>query len=543
MGGIKSVGETTRGNLRLTIGPDYNTQQISGFYTRLLRDEVVAEWVNVGSSTYTLHVYCHVSGEERWLAPPLLRNYIFRREMPLVLDTLVYAERSLLLAQPELGRAQVFVHFQSSVKELDTVEYWGVLGDRSTWPRGPTSILLRMIYAVVGWPPSMAAQPADLSIDLPAEPQDMETAVRLQQQQQHRQRQEQQQLLPLGQQTVAEARGAPEDEQQQEQGRLQLHELEAQQLDEQARRLEQQRRRQERDLQGASAATEVAVTVGRQGLVLQQVAADLELCPAADPALGPDGGAGLLINGSARATREGVPAVVYSSSNGNGCANGNGVSSPCDQGQSRTTASGVQVYSAYSNGYDGFDPISRRGSNGAPGVVVRGDLGSTVDSAASEWEGDASPASGAGRPARPLQAAPNGALPSGTATAVAAALPPSADASASAHGADAQRRPQSAIAAVAALAQQPAAVVSTRLVASSAGGANGDGDACSGDANCTCPCSRGGEAGMLGLVVAPDGEEPRASQLRAAGASSSAGVAQLERGAELVGARGAVHAS
>ena len=32
----------------------------------------------------SLHVHCHVSGEERWLAPPGLRDFIFRREMPLV---------------------------------------------------------------------------------------------------------------------------------------------------------------------------------------------------------------------------------------------------------------------------------------------------------------------------------------------------------------------------------------------------------------------------------------------------------------------------
>lgn len=71
------------GDLSLTIGSDYNHKQISGFYTRLLRDEVTAEWKHSGPS-YALHVYCHVSGEERWLAPPMLRNYIFRREMPLV---------------------------------------------------------------------------------------------------------------------------------------------------------------------------------------------------------------------------------------------------------------------------------------------------------------------------------------------------------------------------------------------------------------------------------------------------------------------------
>ncbi len=48
------------------------------------RDEVLAEWIFDGEGQASLHVHCHVSGEERWLAPPALRNYIFQREMPLV---------------------------------------------------------------------------------------------------------------------------------------------------------------------------------------------------------------------------------------------------------------------------------------------------------------------------------------------------------------------------------------------------------------------------------------------------------------------------
>ena len=71
------------GALLLTVGSDFNYEQISGFYTRLLRDEVTAEWV-FDDPRPSLHVYCHISGREMWLAPPQLRNYIFRREMPLV---------------------------------------------------------------------------------------------------------------------------------------------------------------------------------------------------------------------------------------------------------------------------------------------------------------------------------------------------------------------------------------------------------------------------------------------------------------------------
>jgi hypothetical protein len=61
-------------------------------YTRFLRDEVLAEWA-AGS----LHVHCHVRGDaEWWLAPRQLRGFIFRREMPLVLDTVRFADRDFL---------------------------------------------------------------------------------------------------------------------------------------------------------------------------------------------------------------------------------------------------------------------------------------------------------------------------------------------------------------------------------------------------------------------------------------------------------------
>jgi len=66
----------------------------AGWYIRLLRDEVLAEWGLEGGAP-VLHVYCHVSGQERWLAPPQLRNYIFKREMPLVRCPACASERQL----------------------------------------------------------------------------------------------------------------------------------------------------------------------------------------------------------------------------------------------------------------------------------------------------------------------------------------------------------------------------------------------------------------------------------------------------------------
>ncbi len=48
------------GDLYLTISQRHNFSQISGFYTRLMRDEVLAKWdVSEG---FPLHIPCHVSG-------------------------------------------------------------------------------------------------------------------------------------------------------------------------------------------------------------------------------------------------------------------------------------------------------------------------------------------------------------------------------------------------------------------------------------------------------------------------------------------------
>mmetsp|Transcript_36438 Transcript_36438/g.102925 ORF Transcript_36438/g.102925 Transcript_36438/m.102925 type:complete len:398 (+) Transcript_36438:352-1545(+) len=127
------------GDLFLTIGSSCNLQQICGWYNRLVRDEVIAVW-DFGASGGTqaaLHVHCHVSGQERWLAPPQLRDYIFRREMQLVLDCFVYADKSLLEVQSDMLNSSVMVHFHSDIQRLNRVEYWGVLGARETWKEIP----------------------------------------------------------------------------------------------------------------------------------------------------------------------------------------------------------------------------------------------------------------------------------------------------------------------------------------------------------------------------------------------------------------------
>jgi hypothetical protein len=111
------------GDLFLTIGPDYDRKQISGWYTRLLRDEVLAEWQEDDEGP-SLYVYCHVSGG-LVLGPAGWRYGIFRHHMPQVLEALRFGDRKLFEFHPELDRAPIWVLFQSHRRRYDRRESWG----------------------------------------------------------------------------------------------------------------------------------------------------------------------------------------------------------------------------------------------------------------------------------------------------------------------------------------------------------------------------------------------------------------------------------
>jgi hypothetical protein len=115
------------GDLYLTIGPDYDCRQISGLYTRLMRDEVLAEWHN-GEDGPALHVHCHVSGG-LVLGSAGWRYAIFRRELPLVLEAFRFGDRQLFETAPMLDRASIWVHFHATQSRYNRTEPWGVPAD------------------------------------------------------------------------------------------------------------------------------------------------------------------------------------------------------------------------------------------------------------------------------------------------------------------------------------------------------------------------------------------------------------------------------
>ena len=114
------------GELFLTIGREINFPQIEGIYTRLMRDEVLAEWRV--SDPVTLDVYCHISGGLVF-GTPGMRYRIFRYHLPMVLEAFCYGDRVLLKEHPELAKGRVMVHFLAWHIRFDKDELWGILDD------------------------------------------------------------------------------------------------------------------------------------------------------------------------------------------------------------------------------------------------------------------------------------------------------------------------------------------------------------------------------------------------------------------------------
>ncbi|HXY74340.1 MAG TPA: staygreen family protein [Dehalococcoidales bacterium] len=107
------------GELFLTIDNKYNRKQISGLYTKLMRDEVLAELVPNGD-IFELKVHCHVSGglvlgSAKW------RYEIFHSELALAIEAIRYGDRSAFESNHLFDQAPVIAHFISGQKEYNQV--------------------------------------------------------------------------------------------------------------------------------------------------------------------------------------------------------------------------------------------------------------------------------------------------------------------------------------------------------------------------------------------------------------------------------------
>ncbi|KAL7155803.1 hypothetical protein ABFS83_03G100100 [Erythranthe nasuta] len=113
-------------NLTLSVSNIIQRNQLTGWYSK---DDVVAEWTDVNGDLF-LNVHCHVSGPNSLSATVAeFRYHIFSKELPLVLEAVLYGDSDFFREHQELMDAIVRVYFHSSFKMYNRMECWGPLKD------------------------------------------------------------------------------------------------------------------------------------------------------------------------------------------------------------------------------------------------------------------------------------------------------------------------------------------------------------------------------------------------------------------------------
>lgn len=154
--------------LTLAISQTINWAQLQGWYHKLQRDEVVAEWRKVRGKM-SLHVHCHISGGHFLLdLVANLRHHIFSKELPVVLKAFVHGDGGLLRTYPDLEDALVWVYFHSNSPDLHSVECWGPLREAAEIgrPEKPASDGVSEVEKI--WPTSHQRCETDCDCCFPA---------------------------------------------------------------------------------------------------------------------------------------------------------------------------------------------------------------------------------------------------------------------------------------------------------------------------------------------------------------------------------------
>lgn len=110
------------GNLFLTIGKTYDYKSID--YN--IRDEVLAFWEK--SDKYYLKVKLEVDNGSS-LPKIIIRNKIFREDLPLALNAIVYGDKMLFENNKMLYKAHIIVYFKSKNEKYNVIEDWGEIKD------------------------------------------------------------------------------------------------------------------------------------------------------------------------------------------------------------------------------------------------------------------------------------------------------------------------------------------------------------------------------------------------------------------------------
>ena len=109
-------------DLFLTIGEKYDYEKINE-----TRDEVLAEW-KVIDGRDILYVYLQVSLDSS-LTKTIIRDKVFRQELPLALNAIIYGDKDFLKENPELYEATIIINFKSDIPKYNKIEEWGIVKD------------------------------------------------------------------------------------------------------------------------------------------------------------------------------------------------------------------------------------------------------------------------------------------------------------------------------------------------------------------------------------------------------------------------------
>lgn len=104
--------------LFLTIGAKYAYDKIN-----YRRDEVLGEWTKLRKN-YFFYVNLYIDGK---LGPSVtvVRNKIFRRELPLALQAIRFGDKRFFNTHTKLDNAPILVYFNSINPYFDRIENWG----------------------------------------------------------------------------------------------------------------------------------------------------------------------------------------------------------------------------------------------------------------------------------------------------------------------------------------------------------------------------------------------------------------------------------
>lgn len=110
------------GELFLFIDTKYREDKFSKH-----RDEVISCWKEIDNK-YILEVYLCIDGEDNF-GDIEKRDIIFREELPLALEAIVYGDRGIFFGNKSLIDSPIIVYFNSSDSKYNKIERWGRVSD------------------------------------------------------------------------------------------------------------------------------------------------------------------------------------------------------------------------------------------------------------------------------------------------------------------------------------------------------------------------------------------------------------------------------